>query len=355
MEIAVDLCSALKLNCEDYYSTLPSSDSVVSNDLDHVKSVLLMPREGIRFKVTFTEAELQLTSSLSEHHRKCYRLLKYIINGEPFPLETKSRIVKYFGNRHTLFHSYALKWVAWDHHYNQQCAQAALGLCVAKMLSKLQIKTAPVEDLIHPFNRNRIIVTSKWNDKFRKSEPWQLNFIEGYMRLCTVRRGVQKALNIPIEEYNYETICRAIAARGFRSGTKRLRVLLIVYIFLFTAFNITVLVGMHPPITVVIIMYMFFVTYFTVARRAINRKWSLLAKRLSLCTKHIGSWLICTWITTLLVLSVYRPECWGPVLMYPIAIVVISLSVYGCSFPFYLFKIATLFWIRRAPPSDPEQ
>ena len=345
MEISVDLCSALKLNCEDYYSTLPSSDSVVSNDLDHVKSVLLMPREGIRFKVTFTEAELQLTSSLSEHHRKCYRLLKYIINGEPFPLETKSRIVKYFGNRHTLFHSYALKWVAWDHHYNQQCAQAALGLCVAKMLSKLQPNTAPAEDLIHPFNGNRIIVTSKWNDKFHKflSGPFQLNVLEGFARLNSVLRGVQKAQNTPIEEYNYETICSAIEARCHWRWTKIFSVLIILCLFLGTALTIQAIIELDPTAAILTMVIMFFEAYIFFGRRVIYHKWSLLAKRLSLCTKHIDFWLICTCLITLWVLILLHRE--SAILMVRIII----FSLFPCIYLSFivLFKRVLTFDIQR--------
>ena len=74
---------------------------------------------------------------LSEHHRKCYRLMKYIINGEPFPLKShKNRIAKYFETDHTVFHSYILKRAVWEHHYIEECNEEIhLGNCVRKMLS----------------------------------------------------------------------------------------------------------------------------------------------------------------------------------------------------------------------------
>ena len=113
---------------------LSSSLKLVSSGVDFaksIKSLLLMPRVGMRFKVTFTEAELHLTFNMSAHHRKCYKLLKYIMNGEPIPLEShKSRIFKYLGVTHTFIHSYMLKRIVWEHHYIRQCDQEMdLGMC----------------------------------------------------------------------------------------------------------------------------------------------------------------------------------------------------------------------------------
>ena len=119
---------------------LSASGNVASNDLDHAKrieSVLLMPRSDMRFKVTFTEAELQLTLNLN---RKCYRLLKYIVNGEPFPFERNNRIKKFIGSlRRSAHHSYMLKRLVYDHHYIHQCdKEFNVGLCVDEMLRKLE-------------------------------------------------------------------------------------------------------------------------------------------------------------------------------------------------------------------------
>ena len=81
MKISVDLVLALKIDWEVYNNILESVHHDVSPDFNpHIQSVgsvlFIMPKRFVvRFKVAFTEAELLYTAELSEHHRKCYKLL----------------------------------------------------------------------------------------------------------------------------------------------------------------------------------------------------------------------------------------------------------------------------------------
>ena len=72
MKISIDLCPALKVDWTVYKNCLQSIDGDLSTNfihhIQHVGSVLLMPSHANLFKVTLTEAELLLTSALSEHH-----------------------------------------------------------------------------------------------------------------------------------------------------------------------------------------------------------------------------------------------------------------------------------------------
>ena len=102
MDISVDLCPSLKLTGV-LDNVLPPRQGICIAYLDCVRktgSVLLMPREGFRFKVSFTEAELLRTEFMSEHHKTCYKILKYISNGEPFPYkESKHALVDFVVHR----------------------------------------------------------------------------------------------------------------------------------------------------------------------------------------------------------------------------------------------------------------
>lgn len=198
MEISVDLCPALKLKRERHRHVLPSSDNSVLAELGCIElggSVLLMPREGMHFKLTFTEAELAYTSHLSQHHRKCYKLLKFIVNGDPFPREQltlASGILKHFQEANTSFHSHALKAAVWKHHYTEKCTEDKnSGFCVMKMLESIQGKTD--------------------NPGFR---PTPSKESLSNRRIATLRKSLRNLNSTPIENYNYEACYREIGARG---------------------------------------------------------------------------------------------------------------------------------------------
>ena len=301
-------------------SVLSASGNEASNDEDHAKrieSVLLMPRSDMRFKVTFTEAELQLTLNMSEHHKKCYRILKFIVNGEPFPFERHqcNRIKKFIGNiRRTHRHSYFLKRLVWDHHYIQQCDEEVhLGLCVNKMLRKLKES----EDLVHPFNKRIIVDTSKGLDKisiYRKSKFGQDFGLDLLLDGCK-----EKVMKRPIEEYDYKACRNAIAGRRY-VFYKILRLSLwlfflmgIVSVVIFLTILLsqprenysTKLMAEILFITELFLPFVFQL-YMLFLRSAVYSKWTLLANRLSLCTKNVDFWVFCTILAlSLLVLLSY--------------------------------------------------
>ena len=211
MEISVDLVPALKLSLEMYESLLVDTAGFEADQFEHVRdvgSVLLIPRNHWSFHVNFTDAELLRTRGLSEHRRKCYKILKFIVNGEPFPLDGKrKKLLKYFQDTHTMFHSYTLKCVVREHHYLQQCNENDdLSICISKMLTRIRCILA--EGLMHPFYRNRYI----------QAPRWYRNPIDGIFHInqCKERPGsMQSILNkmdtTPIEEYSYDTFRRSMS------------------------------------------------------------------------------------------------------------------------------------------------
>ena len=306
---------------KDTELALPSSRSGALNGLDHassIKSVLLMPRVGMQFKVTFTEAEMLLTLNLSEHHRKCYRLMKYIINGEPFPLEPhKNRIAKCFETDHTVFHSYILKRAVWEHHYIEECNEEIhLGNCVRKM-SSLVVSTKR-NDLIHPFNKHQLVDTSKCNERFGKTK--MLQHEPDVLKLADVAIGVQKIMNTPIDKYDYQDCLFHLKGCNFsKSASLMWRLFLI--ILCLGLLSVIAKLGLNLQTmnddvefktvlvkTMACVLFAAFIFYIFFARNVVNLKWALLANHLSLCTKHIELWLLCAFAAVLLVMILLVPE-----------------------------------------------
>ena len=164
LKISVDLCEALKIPWEVYEDMLQSNHCDVPDDFkNHIKgvgSVLLMTyhkrNDLCAFKVTFTEAELLLTTGLSAHHIKCYKILKYVTNPEPHPSQTCPSSIKSF-IKDSSFPSYALKLMAWNHHFNQKCLRENDTLkCDLEMFFHHSTIMHHEEDdrLTHPFNKN---------------------------------------------------------------------------------------------------------------------------------------------------------------------------------------------------------
>ena len=71
---------------------------------------------------------------MSEHHRKCYKLLKYILNG-------------IIARTATVFHSYALKTLVLNHHYHEKCEETCnMAKCAMELILKIQsiMENSPV-------------------------------------------------------------------------------------------------------------------------------------------------------------------------------------------------------------------
>ena len=297
---------------------LSPSRIINSNNLDYaksIKSVLLMPRDEMRFKVTFTDAELPLLLNMSEHHRKCYKLLKYLINGEPIPLQRHRyrRIKKLFdyviGSRPMFFHSYLIKQVVWDHHYIQQCNEEVnLGLCVTRTLSKLNYR----QDIIHPFNNDMRIYTSK----FEGTNIGYSTLIKEKFR--SISNAIVAIKRLQKDDYDYE-YCRNL--------TEDHRLIVFMQVFIFLLYCTCCIAAVYGAILVFIecleirndlphIIYLLsaymltllcivFLLYLLYLGDAFYSKWKLLAQRLSLCTEHIELWIICNLLAISLVVFLF--------------------------------------------------
>ena len=211
MDISVDLVPALKLY-GILNHVLPSVDNIYApyiTSAKNVGSVLLMPREGQRFKVTFTEAELLLTSRMSGHHRKCYKILKYLVNGEPFPTETREtgllKYLRYLRDSRTGIHSYSIKITVWDHHYKQKCLEKKdLGSCICDIVRRLH-SSIYNRGITHPFNKSRVI-----DPRYLPSPDGKRKSGVTDRRLRKLYQSLEIVSKLHIQEYNYETCHRAI-------------------------------------------------------------------------------------------------------------------------------------------------
>ena len=166
-----------------------------------------MPHIGHQFKVTFTETQLLCTTHLSSHHRKCYKLLKYLVNGEPFPRETPTaKIIKPFMGSKTVFHSYRLKTEVWDHQFKQECTEDEdLSSCIYRVIQS-------IED------------GSSTTDMFKRLPNKQG---QGILRLRTMQEGLKKIKNTRIEKYNFEESCRFIEHHGFQNCPAQISAILL--------------------------------------------------------------------------------------------------------------------------------
>ena len=212
MEISVDLCPALKLERDLSKLSLPRFYHSMFADVGCIEtngSVLIMPREGMRFKVTFTETELMCTSNLSQHHRKCYKLLKFIVNGEPFPRERLTLpniLLEQFQDANTIFHSYDLKTTVWKHHYKKQCTEDQdVAHCVIEMLGSIQRTNSFVDYRTYP-------QVGFEHDQVMRPTPSKESLSD--TRINTLLKSLKNLNTTPPENYNYEAFCRAIRSCG---------------------------------------------------------------------------------------------------------------------------------------------
>ena len=168
MDISIDLCFVMRfykplhemihpedLECQKYYEFAQKCGSVLVMPCKERDSCV----GGGCFRLIFSEAELLLCKELSNHHKKCYKILKYLINGIPnmakphgivsncldIVLNGISRKVSIRANKivsclsrlcdkSTAFHSYALKLIVYHHHYTVQCKEKN---CVASCIDQI--------------------------------------------------------------------------------------------------------------------------------------------------------------------------------------------------------------------------
>ena len=137
LEIFVDLCPVIRVIGQlDQIIKLTDADATCDVYFDYIKkvgSLMLIPcsrtmscKSGLCFRMTFTSAEILLVRDMSAHHRKCYKILKYILNG-------------ILARTATVFHSYALKTLVLNHHYKEQCTEEnSIAKCVLMILMQIQ-------------------------------------------------------------------------------------------------------------------------------------------------------------------------------------------------------------------------
>ena len=199
MEVSVDLCHALKLDVLAHQNVLQSFQQ--PKFAKYLKTVLLMPHTRNFFKMSITESELVVTKSLSQHHKKCYMLLKRLVNGEPQPPERLANcVMKHFQGEQTIFHSYVLKTKIWVHQQNCNEQDDIYG-CVNGVLDQLKHEDVTSE---HPFTRIPIKDLRVYVDSFDNSEKVSIS------RVNTLSKELQKINTTPKEKYDFENFCRVI-------------------------------------------------------------------------------------------------------------------------------------------------
>ena len=203
LKISVDLCLALRIPWEVYEIFLQSNDCDVSCDfkthIQNVGSILLMPNSvKCAFKVTFTEAEILLTADLSEHHIKCYKILKYITQIEINPFQSYSRKIMYLFQDKTSFPSYALKIMMWNHQFTKHCFEETdIYSCVYEILSNFDASSLEENHLKHPANRNGIVkIVSDGSGRGSLWNPHRL-----HVRIPYLIRGLKSIQNTLVNVY----------------------------------------------------------------------------------------------------------------------------------------------------------
>ena len=144
-EISIDLCPVIRLSgnfpeiirldnvsCQTYYEYVQKMNSIMLLPCKRGVSC----ERGLCFSVICTEAEMLLMTDLSQHHRKCYKILKYLLNAKERP--SLGNLFTWIENRvepPTALFSYALKILVLDHQYKQKCNDVEnLANCVLKLL-----------------------------------------------------------------------------------------------------------------------------------------------------------------------------------------------------------------------------
>lgn len=179
LEISVDLCPVIRIAgefpellkvenvaCETYYKYAKKKNTIMV--LPSKKGYSC--QSGLCFSMIFTESEMALMEDLSEHHRKCYMLLKYLLNAKQFPSMGKAFVwVDRIVEPETAFFSYILKILVLDHHYIQKCTETkCFASCLERMLHKI-INIAYFSRMVLPGLSPRNWLS---NPFFKKQNVW---------------------------------------------------------------------------------------------------------------------------------------------------------------------------------------
>jgi hypothetical protein len=90
MTINIDMTLAIEVNMSRHGNVIAENETFHSQVWEklirHGKYMLISCNKstlciaGFCFRLTFTETEVELVRNLSDHHKECYKLLKYIFN-----------------------------------------------------------------------------------------------------------------------------------------------------------------------------------------------------------------------------------------------------------------------------------
>ena len=168
MKISVDLCPVIRQKGD--YPDVMNLETVSCETYYHyagaVGSLMLLPCKrqicpnGHCFSVNFTETEVLLIKDLSQHHRKCYMILKYLLNAKMRPswggvFDWMENIVE----PETAFFSYILKVLILQHHYELMCTETTcLASCIERLLHKMLsiALLAKIKIIGIPYRRNML-------------------------------------------------------------------------------------------------------------------------------------------------------------------------------------------------------
>ena len=226
MEISVDLCPVIKLKGD--YSDIINLETVTCETYYHcareVGSMVLLPckrglscHNGLCFSVNFTETEILLMNKISEHHRKCYMILKYLINANLKPsLGGVFDWVENMESPETAFFSYILKVIVLQHHYELMCTETTcLASCIERLLHKILTISLFTSNTISGLLSRKGWLSSPF---FKKHNIW--NSHRGNIRYRDVNVKLRILLiNLDFigrtKEYKFEN-CHIMSVRAIR-------------------------------------------------------------------------------------------------------------------------------------------
>lgn len=161
MDVTVDLCPVVRL--DGMFDKVISPENVICMTYYKYAQrkgiISLLPcmrgcacRFGLCFKIIFTEIEVLLMEKISEHHKQCYKVLKYLINGRPDLPKTEVALVPLSPG----VHSYALKVLVWNHHFVNMCSEdICMASCLKMMMKEVydilafDISGKPRREVVH--------------------------------------------------------------------------------------------------------------------------------------------------------------------------------------------------------------
>ena len=224
MEISVDLCPVIKLKGDN--SDVINLETVSCDTYYHyaraVGSMLLLPckrgiacQGGLCFSVNFTETEVLLINNLSDHHRMCYMILKYLMNAKLRP--SLGSVFDWMDNQvspETAFFSYILKVLILQHHYELMCTETTcLASCMERLLHKMHSIALFAKFTIVPMPYRRNWLSSPFFKKYNIWRSHSVKFADQDFNLRLRILLIDLDYIGRMKEYNFEK-CHILSVRA---------------------------------------------------------------------------------------------------------------------------------------------